>query len=129
MARKVIYWITTVLVAAQALIAGYLYVSGAPVMVQNFTHVGYPQQLRVILGIGKLLAAVALLGPGFARIKEWAYAGLAFAWICAHIAHHLAGDPMREAGMPLVLLVLLFVSYFARPESRKLQAPTKVAAS
>lgn len=128
MGRKITYWVTTVLVCAQALIAGYLYVSGAPVMVQNFTHVGYPQQLRIILGIGKLLAAIALLAPGFPRLKEWAYAGLAFAWISAHIAHHLAGDPMRESGVPLVLLVLLFVSYFTRPSDRKLAAPSKAAA-
>ena len=79
MAKKITYWVSTVLVCAQAVIAGYLYVTAAPVMVQNFTHVGYPQQLRVILGIGKLLAAIALLAPGFARLKEWAYAGLAFA--------------------------------------------------
>ncbi|HEV2114106.1 MAG TPA: DoxX family protein [Terriglobales bacterium] len=127
MARKVVYWITTVLVVAQALIAGALYVSGAPVMVQNFTHVGYPQQLRVILGVGKLLAAIALLVPGFARLKEWAYAGLAFAWISAHIAHHLANDG-AEQYMPLLLLVLLFTSYFTRPDSRKLQAPSKATA-
>jgi hypothetical protein len=119
MARKITYWISTVLVAAQAAIAGVLYLSGAPYMVQNFEHVGYPQQLRIILGVGKLLAAVTLLVPGFARLKEWAYAGLAFAWICAHIAHHQAHDG-REQVVTLVLLVILFVSYFTRPEGRKL---------
>lgn len=127
MARKVTYWISTILVAAQAVIAGVLYLAGTPVMVQNFTHVGYPQQLRIILGVGKLLAAIALLAPGFARLKEWAYAGLAFAWISAHIAHHAAGDPAREYVVPLVLLAILFVSYFTRPESRKLAASPRAA--
>ena len=125
MGRKITYWVSTVLVAAQALLAGYLYVSGAQTMVQNFDHVGYPQQLRIILGVGKLLAGITLLVPGFARLKEWAYAGLAFAWISAHIAHHLVHDPVREQIVPLVLLALLFVSYFTRPESRKLEAPAK----
>src|SRR5438270_8924081 len=129
MGRKITYWVSTLLVAAQALLAGYLYVSGAQVMVQNFEHVHYPQQLRIILGVGKLLAAVALLAPGFARLKEWAYAGLAFAWISAHIAHHLVHDPAREQAVPLVLLALLFVSYFTRPESRKLASAAEVVAT
>jgi|SRR5579864_216844 len=128
MAKKIVYWISTLLVAAQAAIAGVLYLSGAKVMVENFTHVGYPQELRIILGVGKGLATLALLAPGFPRLKEWAYAGLCFAWISAHIAHHRVGDPAREQFIPLVLLVLLFISYFTRPGSRKLGAPAKATA-
>jgi len=67
-------------------------------------------QLRIILGIAKPLGAIALLVPGMAKLKEWAYAGFTFAFISAFFAHYLAGDgPIAFA--PLVLLVLLVVSY------------------
>ena len=120
MARKMAYWVSTGLLAALALFSGYAYLSGNPQAVQGFAHVGYPQQLRIILGIAKPLGAIALLVPGMAKLKEWAYAGFAFAWISAFVAHYLAKDgPM--AFTPLVLLVLLVVSYLTRPDSRQWQ--------
>jgi hypothetical protein len=121
MARKVIYWICTGLVAAMSLFAGYSYVSGSPQAVEGFTHVGYPQQLRVLLGVAKLLGAITLLVPGSPRLKESAYAGFTFAWISACFAHYLAGDGPR-ALLPLVLLALLAVSYVTRPASRQWSA-------
>ena len=123
MARTVIYWITTGLVAVMSAFAGYAYLSGSSQAVTGFAHVGYPQQLRIILGIAKPLGAIALLIPGFPKIKEWAYAGFTFAWISAVIAHYLAGDG-PVAFSPLVLLVLLAVSYVTRPASRQWQPKT-----
>jgi hypothetical protein len=58
-----------------------------------------------------------LVLPGFVRLKEWAYAGFGFAWISAFIAHYLANDG-PVAFMPLVLLVLLVISYVDRPAGR-----------
>jgi hypothetical protein len=124
MGRKVAYWLSTALVALMSLLAGYAYVSGSPEAVQGFAHVGYPQQLRIILGIAKFLGAIVLLVPGFGRIKEWAYAGFAFAWISAFIAHYLAHDGPK-AFSPLVLLALLIISYLTRPANR--QWPEKPA--
>lgn len=121
MARKITYWVSTGLLAAMSLIAGFAYLRGSPEMVQAFTHVGYPQQLRIILGIAKPLGAIALIVPGIPKVKEWAYAGFAIAWICAFFAHYLAGDGPR-AFSPLVLLALLVVSYLTQPASRQHQA-------
>jgi uncharacterized membrane protein YphA (DoxX/SURF4 family) len=118
MARKITYWIATGLVAALSLFAGYAYVSGSPQAVEGFAHVGYPQQLRVLLGIAKLLGAITLLAPGLPKLKEWTYAGFTFAWIAAVVAHYLAKDGPR-AFAPLVLLVLLAISYAMRPASRR----------
>ena len=81
MARKIAYWASTGLVAAMSFFAAYAYLSGSTQAVDGFTHVGYPQQLRVLLGIAKPLGAIALLIPGWPRLKEWAYAGFTFAWI------------------------------------------------
>ena len=118
MARKIVYWLTTSLVAASASMAAYAYLSGGQQVVEGFARVGYPQQLRILLGIAKPLGAIALLIPGWPRLKEWAYAGFTFAWIAAIVAHHQAGE-RATAIEPVVLLVLLFVSYFTRPASRQ----------
>ncbi|HYL84572.1 MAG TPA: DoxX family protein [Candidatus Angelobacter sp.] len=121
MARNIAYWVTTGLVALLSLFAGYAYLSGSPQAVQGFAHVGYPQQLRVLLGIAKLLGAITLIVPGLPKLKEWAYAGFTFAWIAAVVAHYLAKDGPTVFA-PLVLLVLLAISYVTRPTSRQWQA-------
>ena len=123
MARKVTYWVSTGLVAALSVFAGYAYLSGSPQAVQGFAHVGYPQQLRIILGIAKLAGTIILVVPGLGKLKEWAYAGFTFAWISAFVAHYLAKDG-AEAFLPLLLLLLLAISYVTRPASR--QWPAKV---
>ena len=121
MIRTIVYWVSTSLVAAMSAFAAFTYLSGSPQTAQVFAHLGYPQQLRIILGIAKLLGAIVLVVPGLARVKEWAYAGFAFAWIAAFVAHYLAKDGPK-AFMPLILLVLLVISYVTRPASRQWQA-------
>lgn len=120
MARKIAYWVSTGLLAVPSLFAAFAYLSGSPQAVEGFAHVGYPQQLRIILGIAKPLGALALVVPGLARLKEWAYAGFTFAWISAFVAHYLAKDG-PTAFAPLVLLLILIISYLTRPASRQLQ--------
>jgi DoxX-like family len=121
MARKIAYWVSTSLLAVMSFFAAYAYLSGSAQAVQGFAHVGYPQQLRIILGFAKPLGAIALLVPGLPILKEWAYAGFTFAWISAFVAHYLAKDG-PTVFMPLVLLVILIISYLTRPASRQCQA-------
>ena len=118
MAQKVTYWVTTGLLAALSVFAAFVYLSGSAQAVEGFAHVGYPQQLRIILGIAKLLGAITLIVPGWVKLKEWAYAGFTFAWISAFVAHYLAKDGPK-AFMPLVMLLLLGISYVTRPASRR----------
>ena len=127
MARKITYWVTTGLLAALSFMAGYAYLRGGQAA-QGFDHVGYPQQLRIILGIAKPLGGLALLVPAFPRLKEWAYAGFTFAWICAFVAHYLAGDG-PTAFMPLISLVILAVSYWTRPATGQLPHTTPIQKS
>jgi DoxX-like protein len=119
MFRKIVYWTTTVIAAAMLLTA-LTYLTGSEQVVSGFTKAGYPQHLRIILGIAKPAAAIILLLPGLALLKEWAYMGAAIAWMMAAIAHYSAGDPVQVWGIPLVLLALLVVSYVTRPASRRL---------
>jgi hypothetical protein len=126
MAQKVIYWVSTVLLAGLSAFAAFSYLTAAPEAVTGFAHVGYPQQLRVILGIAKISGAIALVVPGFPKLKEWAYAGFTFTWTAAFVAHYLAGDGARSV-VPLVLLVFLGISYVTRPEHRQWQAKATLA--
>jgi hypothetical protein len=118
MKPKIVYWGATGLVTIVALLGGFSYVTNAPEAVENFRHVGYPQQLRVLLGIAKLAGAIVLLLPWLPTLKEWAYAGFTFTWIAATVAHYLAGDGALSL-LPVALLGSLAVSYVTRPANRR----------
>ena len=67
MRRKIVYWGATGLVATVALLGGFSYVTNSPEAIENFRHVGYPQQLRVLLGIAKLAGATSCWCRGWRR--------------------------------------------------------------
>src|SRR5213593_1135580 len=123
MTRTIAYWASTGIVALMLLLA-LSYLSGADEVVKGFTKVGYPQHLRIVLGIAKPVAAIVLLIPGFARLKEWAYSGVTFAWIMAFIANYTAGEGPQVWSLPPILLALLMLSYATRPAGRRLVAAT-----
>ena len=118
MPRKIAYWGATGIIAAWALFAAFTYLTNSPQSIENFRHVGYPQQLRILLGIAKAAGAITLVVPRLPTLKEWAYAGFAFTWIAATVAHYLAGDgPL--VFLPLGFLTLLGISYVTRPANRR----------
>jgi hypothetical protein len=112
-------------VAIVALFGGFSYLTADPHAVENFRSVGYPQQLRILLGIAKVAGAVVLLLPRLPTLKEWAYAGFTFTWIAATVAHYLAAD--GKSLMPVALIGLLAVSYVTRSASRRVSARTMLA--
>ncbi len=119
MIRTAAYWTSTVIVSVMLLFT-LIYLTGNEQVVSGFVKLGYPQHLRIVLGILKPAAAIVLLLPGLALLKEWAYAGATFAWVMACIAHYSAGDGVQVWSVPLALLVLLAVSYVTAPPSRRL---------
>jgi hypothetical protein len=119
MIRKIAYWSSTTIVAVMLLFT-LSYLTGSEQVVSGFTKAGYPQHLRIVLGIAKPAAAIVLLLPGLALLKEWAYGGVTFAFVMAFIAHYTAGDGVQRWSLPLALLALLIVSYVTRPASRRL---------
>lgn len=121
MVRKIVYWGSTA-IASLALLASVSYLTGSEQVVSGFAKAGYPQYLRIVLGIAKPVAAIVLLLPGFALLKEWAYAGATFALVMAFISAYLSGDSVRVWSLPLALLVLLAVSYVTRPPNRRVPA-------
>lgn len=109
---KVLYWVITGLFAAMMLMAGITeaiqHESGRLIM----RHLGYPEHVMIVLGVGKILAAIALVQPRFRTIKEWAYAGLAFNFVGACAARAYAGDSTALILSPLLFLTVMFISYF-----------------
>ena len=119
MARRIVYWICTA-VACLALFGSLTYLTGGQQVVEGFAKAGYPQHLRIVLGIAKPAAAVVLLLPGLALLKEWAYAGVTFALFMAVISNYQSNGGVKGAILPAILLVLVGVSYFTRPLNRRL---------
>ena len=118
MVRKIAYWGSTGL-ACLALLASLSYLTGSEQVVAGFAKAGYPQYLRIILGIAKPVAAIVILLPGFALLKEWAYAGVTFALVMATISAYVSEGPGKWT-LPLVLLALVATSYVTRPPNRRL---------
>lgn len=75
---KIFYWIITGLFGAFMLFSGVADLLVLPDAITFMSHLGYPVYIIPFLGLAKILGVVAILIPGFPRIKEWAYAGLAF---------------------------------------------------
>jgi len=91
--------------------SAFAYLSGAPQMQEAFHHLGYPDYFRTMLGVAKVLGAVALVAPRVPRVvREWAYAGFGITTVAAAISHAASGDPMGKVLMPLVALALLATS-------------------
>ena len=117
MVQRIAYWVSTVIVCL-ALFGSLSYLTGSEQVVAGFAKAGYPQYLRIILGIAKPVAAVVLLLPGFALLKEWAYAGVTFALVMATISSYVSEGGAKWI-LPLLLLALLALSYVMRPPNRR----------
>ena len=124
--RTIAYWGATGVVTIVPLLAAFAYLTTSPEAVENFRHVGYPQQLRVLLGVAKLAGAIVLLLPRLPTLKEWAYAGFTFMWIAASVAHYLAGDKPLFL-LPIALIAALTVSYVTRSSDRRISADARLS--
>jgi uncharacterized membrane protein YphA (DoxX/SURF4 family) len=76
--NTILFWVFTGLFCAFMLTSTIPNILSAPEWVDVFKQLGYPLYMLPFIGIAKLLGIIALLVPGFPRIKEWAYAGMFF---------------------------------------------------
>jgi hypothetical protein len=120
--HKIIYWIATVWLSLGMASSAIVQLLRIPDGVKSVTHLGYPEYLLSILGIWKLLGVAAILAPKFPLLKEWAYAGFFFVASGAFISHVTMGDPLGEIFPSVLLGILTVVSWYFRPESRRLAA-------
>lgn len=120
--HAIAYWTTTILGPASFVIGGVLNLTQAEQVVLVMNHLGYPAYFASILGIWKLLGAIAIVIPRFPRLKEWAYAGFCFDLTAAAVSHGAVGDSAADIVAPLGFLALVIASWALRPASRTLAA-------
>ena len=76
---NVLYWTFTVLFGGVMLFSAIPDIIVIPAAVEMVSgQLGYPEYIIPFLGVAKTLGVIAILIPGYPRIKEWAYAGLFF---------------------------------------------------
>jgi hypothetical protein len=121
-AKNISFWITT------GLVAFFIGPGGATQIWQYQTNphgvvpiLGYPMYFFAILGIWKVLGAIAILVPRFPRLKEWAYAGIFFdltgaAASCIAVGGY--GAYGFHVAAPLIIAGLTVASWALRPGSR-----------
>ena len=111
---KTLFWIFTGLFAAFMLFSAIPDVFVIPDAAAFITQLGYPKYFVPFIGIAKVLGVIAILIPGYPRIKEWAYAGLAFDLIGATYSQlATAGFKVQMLFMiiPIGLGLLSYVYY------------------
>jgi uncharacterized membrane protein YphA (DoxX/SURF4 family) len=122
--KTIAYWTTTILGPASFVIGGVLNLTQTEEVVATMNHLGYPVYFASILGLWKLLGAIAIVVPGFPRLKEWAYAGFFFDLTAAAVSRAAVGDSAADIIAPLVFLALVLASWALRPASRTLPGTT-----
>jgi hypothetical protein len=121
--RTLTYRTSTAITAFVLLSGGVTYLLGAEWAVTGVTALGYPAYLVTILGVWKVLGAVAIAAPGYPRLKEWAYAGVAFDLSGAAVSHLASGSAAVHVVVPVTLLAVAALSWATRPASRRLAGP------
>ncbi len=118
--NKIIYWIATIWLALGMTSTGIFQIIKFEDVVKKMLEYGYPSYFLTIIGVWKILGVVAILAPKFPLVKEWAYAGFFFLLTGAIFTHFAVGDNASEFFGPSLLLVLTIVSWYFRPDNRKL---------
>jgi uncharacterized membrane protein YphA (DoxX/SURF4 family) len=116
------YWVTTVLTALLIGSGGIMQVMRRSDAVAGITHLGYPVYFVVLLGVWKVLGAVAIVAPRLPRLKEWAYAGIIFDLTGAAVSHAASGSSAGNVIAPALFAVMALASWALRPQSRALGA-------
>ena len=109
---KIIYWVVTILFSLFMLYSGIVEVMQNEQAREVMRHLGYPIYLNTIIGVAKILGALAILQWKFRILKEWAYAGFTIDFIGAGASIYFAGDGILMALSVLIFLAVMFLSYF-----------------
>jgi len=124
---KIIFWIIT------GLFSAFMLFSSIPDMMlvreaKTFMgHLGFPDYFTQFIGVMKLLGVIAILIPGYPKIKEWAYAGLLFDLIGATYSV-TAVDGFHPATLTMILPIgFLIASYFLFHKMNRAAAAARVS--
>jgi|UniRef100_UPI004048F33F hypothetical protein len=107
----IIFWITTGFI--------FLFEGVMPALTghtelakEGIRHLGYPEYFGTMLVVYKVIGSILLVIPNLPRkVKEWTYAGFGFDFISAFISHLVVTGFGPELILPVVLMVILVISY------------------
>ena len=122
-----LYWIVTGIFGAFmafSAIPDILQVPDAVKMVNG--GLGYPVYIIPFLGVAKLLGVIAILIPGFPRLKEWAYAGLFFDLAGATYSGMATGGFQPQMLFMILPFGFLFLSYYLWHRKRAMAGREKL---
>ena len=122
---KTLYWIFTIL------FGGFMIFSAIPDALNSADAVqlmhdqlGYPLYIIPFIGVAKILGALVLFIPGFARVKEWAYAGLMFDLIGAMYSLLYIGGGIAAGGFMSLIILIGALSYIFHHKKMKAETAT-----
>ncbi|MAD41993.1 MAG: hypothetical protein CL623_06335 [Arcobacter sp.] len=108
-----LYFLTTgIIVVLVGLLSGIVDIIQTQNVITVAQELGYPLYFFTLLGVFKILGAIALILPKkFNSVKLIAYSGFSFDFIFASFSHFSLGDGFLKVLTPLVFLVILAISY------------------
>jgi hypothetical protein len=111
--KRNFYFLTTGIIALLVgILGGSVDILQTQEVINASVSLGYPLYFFTLLGVFKILGAIALFLPKkLERIKDIAYAGFAFDFIFASFSHYSVGDGVDKIITPIVMLVILAVSF------------------
>ena len=124
---NIFYWVFTGLLAFLMLGSSIPDIISHPVAVKGMhEELGYPVYFIPFIGVAKFLGVVAILTPGFHRLKEFAYAGFYFDLIGATYSIAMIGKPDWMFNvLPIALLTASYVFYQKRKKLQQAGAGSK----
>ena len=124
--KKIFYWIITSLFSAFMLLSAIPDILVTPDAVTFMNHLGYPNYIIPFLGIAKLLGIVAILIRRFPKLKEWAYAGLAYDLIGATYSVIQTDGFQPQVTFMFLPLIFLTLSYILYHEKLQTVSTTRL---
>jgi len=123
---KIIYWILTGLFALFMLSSGIQEILQTKAGSEFIIKLNYPAYIVPFLGVAKILGSIAIIVPGFPRLKEWAYAGLVFDLVGATYSIFAVGPVTGGSAFMFVFIGIAFASYFLYHKKQKESAQAAV---
>jgi putative oxidoreductase len=110
----IVLWILQIVLAAQFLFHGWLFVN-PPATLVEIMNARFSPAFRIVIGVAELLAAIALILPGITRIMTWATPlaalGLMLVTASASVLHLTRGETSSAITTAVLFVMATLVAY------------------
>jgi len=120
---KILYWVFTVLFVLSMLFSVVGTFMNNPEGAKMASDMHFPLYIFKFLAVAKVFGIIAILVPGYSRLKEWAYAGFFFDLLGATYSFIAIDYPVSKWAPMSIFFILLFGSYIYY--HKKLKAASK----